>query len=823
MALQEPRDIVTDRLLELLFEHEGAGLCVVGPDGSVLRANAEWLRSGKGLVLTARAASGTAPEKDRWVGALGAESEVFLRKVIDATPSMVFVKDFDGRFVLGNDALGQCYGRPVQELVGKTDADFNSNAEEVANFLRDDRDVMTTRRPKLIAEEPVTQGDGKVRWFSTVKVPLVNDDGSCDKVLGVATDITDRKRAEEALRRSEERFRKLLESSMLGLAIGDETGGLTYVNDALLRLIGYGREDVLSGRLRWDALTPAEHLPLDARAIAELHEHGRTEPYEKAYVTKDGRRVPILVGVVPIERTATGHLVLAAYVVDLSSRKRVEQELQESEARFRTLADNAPDVIARFDHAMRHVYMNRAAEAVTGVPAERFLGKTSRQLGMPAPLVATWEAHIRRVLEGGAPVTMEFELTKSGAASPAHYEARLVPERAADGSVQSVLCLARDMTERRRMEQALREADQRKDEFLATLSHELRNPLAAITSAAGVIRHRLACGQDVERPLEVLERQIRNSARLLDDLLDVARITRGVMQLKKTPVLVETVVRSALDSQAALIESARHALTVELPAEPVVVDADPTRLEQIVSNLLNNAAKYTPAGGRIAVSVERRDREVGIHVKDSGHGIPPALLPRVFDLFVQAEQSLARSQGGLGLGLTLVKKLAELHGGTVEARSEGPGKGSEFIVRLPARVTAEPPAAPAAATGPPRARRILLVEDNYDSAELLAEFLASLGHDVAVAHDGPAALDAAARVHPEIVLLDIGLPGMDGYEVGRRLRASDPQAPVLVALTGYGQEEDRSRSRNAGFAHHLTKPFEPAALERLLAGLGPRH
>src|SRR6266540_4988462 len=692
MALQEPRDIVTDRLLELLFEHEGAGLCVVGPDGSVLRANAEWLRSGKGLVLTARAASGTAPEKDRWVGALGAESEVFLRKVIDATPSMVFVKDFDGRFVLGNDALGQCYGRPVQELVGKTDADFNSNAEEVANFLRDDRDVMTTRRPKLIAEEPVTQGDGKVRWFSTVKVPLVNDDGSCDN------------------------------------ALGDETGGLTYVNDALLRLIGYGREDVLSGRLRWDALTPAEHLPLDARAIAELHEHGRTEPYEKAYVTKDGRRVPILVGVVPIERTATGHLVLAAYVVDLSSRKRVEQELQESEARFRTLADNAPDVIARFDHAMRHVYMNRAAEAVTGVPAERFLGKTSRQLGMPAPLVATWEAHIRRVLEGGAPVTMEFELTKSGAASPAHYEARLVPERAADGSVQSVLCLARDMTERRRMEQALREADQRKDEFLATLSHELRNPLAAITSAAGVIRHRLACGQDVERPLEVLERQIRNSARLLDDLLDVARITRGVMQLKKEPVLIEGVVRSAIDSQAALIESARHALTVELPAEPVVVDADPTRLEQIVSNLLNNAAKYTPAGGRIAVSVERRDREVGIHVKDSGHGIPPALLPRVFDLFVQAEQSLARSQGGLGLGLTLVKKLVELHGGSVEARSEGPGKGSEFIVRLPVlAVESGLPDGDREADRidrrPSPRRRVLVVDDNVDAAESLALLL----------------------------------------------------------------------------------------------------
>ena len=562
MALAEAHDTLSDRLLDLLFEHARGGLCVVGPGGAVLRANEEWLRSGEGLVLTARAVE----ENGRWTGPLGRDGEAFLRKVIDATPSMVFVKNWEGEFVLGNDALGRCYGRPVQDLVGKTDADFNPNAEEVASFLRDDREVMAARCAKLIPEEPVTHASGEVRWFSTVKVPLLNDDGSCDKVLGVATDITARKRAEEALR----------------------------------------------------------------------------------------------------------------------------------------------------------------------------------------------------------------------------------------------------------------EAHQRKDEFLATLSHELRNPLAAITSATSVIRRRLATGQDVERPLEVLERQIRNSARLLDDLLDVARITRGVMQLKKEPVLIEGVVRSAIESQAALIESAGHALTIELPPEPVIVDADPTRLEQIVSNLLNNAAKYTPAGGRIVVAVERRWGEVAIRVKDSGNGIPAALLPRVFDLFVQAEQSLARSQGGLGLGLTLVRKLAELHGGAVEAHSEGPGKGSEFVVRLPATVTTRRPAA-AAARGPPRARRILLVEDNYDSAELLSEFLASLGYDVAVAHDGPEALDVAVRVQPEIVLLDIGLPGMDGYEVGRRLRTAKPDVPILVALTGYGQEEDRGRSRDAGFAHHLTKPFDPATLERLLAGLGRAH
>jgi PAS domain S-box-containing protein len=491
------------------------------------------------------------------------KGEDFLRKVLDATPNMVFVKDWEGHFLLANDALASTYGTVVGALIGRTDADFNADPEQLARFERDDREVMTTRREKLIAEEPVTRADGQVRWFSTVKVPLVDEDGTCNKVLGVATDITDRKLAGEAL------------------------------------------------------------------------------------------------------------------------------------------------------HA----------------------------------------------------------------------------------------------------------ANRHKDEFLAMLAHELRNPLAAISSATHVIRLSLARGQSVDRPIEILERQVRNSARLLDDLLDVGRITRGALRLHREEVRLDTVIGGAVDSQRSILDAARHELTVTLPPTPVYVDADPTRLEQILANLLNNAAKYTPPGGHIAVAVDRDGGEVVVHVIDDGIGIPADLLPHVFDLFVQASQSLDRSRGGLGLGLPLVRRLVEMHGGRVEARSAGPGRGCEMVVRLPearrgeAEATDLLPAVPRRTAG----RRILLVEDNFDAAELLAECLQSFGHEVTVVHDGPAALEAAARESPEVVLLDIGLPGMDGYEVARRLRDSPEGAPVLIAISGYGQDDDRRRSREAGFSHHLTKPVEPEALEHLLS------
>lgn len=373
----------------------------------------------------------------------------------------------------------------------------------------------------------------------------------------------------------------------------------------------------------------------------------------------------------------------------------------------------------------------------------------------------------------------------------------------------------------------IQEADRRKNEFLAMLAHELRNPLAPVRNAVHVMRMRGEGNPELTWARDVIDRQVTHLVRMVDDLLDVSRITRGKIQLSLEPMEVEHVVSRAVETSRPLIEAHNHRLTVSLPEEPLRVKGDGTRLGQVLANLLNNAAKYTPDGGQIELRVTREEGEAVFRVRDSGAGIPREMLTKVFDLFTQVERSLDRSQGGLGIGLTLVQRLVELHGGRVEAFSEGVGKGSEFVVRLPVfdegMVDAECPASteamPAIAT---ITHRVLVVDDNVDAADSLGMILRLNGHQVAIAHDGPGALAAAESFQPEAVLLDIGLPVLDGYEVARRLRRSDAGAGLLlVAVSGYGQEEDRLRSREAGFDHHLTKPVAFADLEDVLRTLRP--
>jgi signal transduction histidine kinase/ActR/RegA family two-component response regulator len=373
--------------------------------------------------------------------------------------------------------------------------------------------------------------------------------------------------------------------------------------------------------------------------------------------------------------------------------------------------------------------------------------------------------------------------------------------------------------------EALRQADRQKDEFLATLSHELRNPLAPIRNALHVLRLAGGDEQTRARVIDTLERQTSNVIRLVDDLLELSRINQGRIDLRKERVKLSSVLRSALESSAQLVESAGHELVIAEPPEPVLLYADPVRLIQVIANLLNNAAKYTERGGRIVVSTRMFGSQAEISVRDSGIGIAKDMLGQIFEMFVQADTSRDRARQGLGIGLTLVKRIVDLHGGTVEARSEGPGKGSEFIVRLPAfadqRVaTSEPTPQPA---GAERRRsdlirfRILVVDDHHDAGESLATLLRLLGHQVRVAYDGLGGLEAARVFRPHVALLDIGMPGMDGIELGARLR-QEPEFErlLLIALTGYGRDEDRRRSSEAGFDHHLVKPVDIAALNALL-------
>ena len=377
-----------------------------------------------------------------------------------------------------------------------------------------------------------------------------------------------------------------------------------------------------------------------------------------------------------------------------------------------------------------------------------------------------------------------------------------------------------DVTDTHEAIAALREADRRKDEFLATLAHELRNPLAPVRNALGVLKIKGPATPEVQWARDVIDRQMQQMTRLIDDLLDTSRIGTGKIELRRERLEFAEVMHGALESSRPLIAQHGHELHVELPPGPVWLHGDLVRLSQVFCNLLNNAARYTPHGGRIEVHAARTEEDVLVTVRDNGIGIPREMLPRVFDMFTQVDRSLERSRGGLGIGLTLVRQLVELHGGHVEARSAGLGQGSEFVVRLP--VLAEPvvrgaaprPAVAAIATG----RRVLVVDDNEDAAESLAMLLRLMGLQCRTAHDGPSGLELARAEQPDVVLLDIGLPGLNGYDVARAIRAEGWSAHTrLIALTGWGQDDDRRRSRAAGFDAHLVKPV---SMEQLVEVLG---
>ena len=470
---------------------------------------------------------------------------------------------------------------------------------------------------------------------------------------------------------------------------------------------------------------------------------------------------------------------------------------EEEDGQFRALVEGGADAVLVVSPDGTIVYANPAAGALLGRPHRELVG---RQFGTPVVGGETTEVDLLRA-DGSAGVAEMRAVALTWRGQPAQFAS------------------LRDVTDRKRAEAALAEAGRRKDEFLAMLAHELRNPLAPIRNAVYLLRARTAPDAPGRDTLDMMDRQVEHMARLLDDLLDVSRVTHGAIRLQKVPLDAGEVIARAVETAGPHVDARRHSLVVEAEPGPHPLHGDLARLVQVVSNLLINAAKYTPDGGRIAVSLRREGNDAVVRVRDNGVGIQPELVPHLFETFAQGARSLARSEGGLGLGLALVRSLTELHGGTVHGRSDGPGKGAEFEVRLPLALPREPAPRPAepAKTRSATPLRILVVDDNVDAADSLVQVLELLGHVAEAAYDGPSGVAGAVRYRPDLVFLDIGLPDMDGYAVARALRAAPEAAGArIVALSGYAQDADRARSREAGFDDHLMKPLDSAALVRAL-------
>jgi PAS domain S-box-containing protein len=494
-------------------------------------------------------------------------------------------------------------------------------------------------------------------------------------------------------------------------------------------------------------------------------------------------------------------------------------ELRRSEERFRLLIERVQDyAIFMLDREGLITSWNVGAERIKGYAAEEAIGRHFSVFYPPEDIAAGKpQENLRRAVEEGRVEDEGWRVRRDGSRFWADVVITALFDE--EGRLHGFAKVTRDMTERRRAE-ALQEADRQKNQFLAVLAHELRNPLAPILNALHVIGRPDAGPEAIAQAQAIAERQVRHMAKLLDDLLDVSRVSEGRIELRREVLDLARTAKEAAETMRGLAAEREQQLRLELPDEAVPVDADPTRIDQVLINLLGNAIRYTPPGGRLSLSVARDEQSAVVRVRDNGFGIEPDMLPKIFDFFVQAGKNRG-SAGGFGIGLTLVRKIVELHGGTVTASSAGPGQGSEFVVRLPLaerpreNASANAAAEEAVVGGEPL--RVLVVDDNVDLADSLVLMLRFLGHEVRAACDGPEALAAAAEFSPDLVVLDVGMPGMNGYEVARRLRIQPGGGrPYVAALTGWGEPSDRVQSRASGINEHLVKPVEPKALERVL-------
>ena len=662
--------------------------------------------------------------------------------------------------------------------------------------------------------------DGSVRWASSRARALFEErDGRrrIARIVGVTLDVTDQLETERALLASEDRYRVVIEASPIGFTM------LRAIRDAHRRVADFSwlHMNPAAGRLLGRTPTEVAGRRVSETLAGVWNTGGLWEALLRVVETRQPERIEVDSAVEGVPGTFSGVLApfedgVATWFEDITARKTDERALRSAQAELRKVTDLMAAGVTRCSRDLRYLWVSRRYANWIGRPIDAIAGRPIAEV-LGSAAAERLRPHFERVLTG-VPVEYEEEVDFAGIGRRwirASYE----PTRDAAGVPDGWVAVVTDITARKSIENQLAEADRRKDEFLATLAHELRNPLAALSAASHLVVRSTGDPAVTAKASETLVRQVEQMSRLLDDLLDVSRITRGKLTLRTAPVDVRDAIEAAIDTARPAIDAKGHRLALDLPAAPVVVVGDVVRLGQVFANLLVNAAKYTDPGGAISVGARVEGDALLATVADTGIGIAPAQVSRIFEMFSQEHGPLERGEGGLGIGLALTKALVEMHGGAIAVESAGLGRGSAFTVRLPIAATQHRVERPTARRDAPAVRqRILVVDDNRDALESLALLLETDGHAVRTAGDGESALATAAAHPADVVLLDIGMPVLDGYEVARRLRALEScRDAVLVAVSGWGQAEHKRRTAEAGFDHHLTKPVDWRVLRALVA------
>jgi PAS domain S-box-containing protein len=680
--------------------------------------------------------------------------------------------------------------------------------------------VIASRQPDTMAtvrydvRRPAGEGGGfEERYWHVTNVPVLDDHGAVEYIAH---------HVEDARAKSKRDAIEILDSITEGFFTLDRQWRFDYVNREAHRILG--REPgTLAGRVLWEVYPGLEGTDFETcyrRTMTQRRKSSFTAFYPGHQRWYEVTCFPAIEGISVYFRNVTEERQVQA------ERERLALDSARQRRMYETALNSTPDLIYVFDLEHRIIYANEALLRMWGVTEAYAYGRKLPDLGYEPWHVAMHDREIEQVVASRAPIRGEVPF--SGTNGRRIYDYIFAPVLGPDGTVVAVAGTTRDVTERQAAEQAMREqaerlteSDRAKDEFLATLSHELRNPLAPLRNSFELLRRLPGVDAKVAGVHSMMERQVNHLVRLVDDLLEMSRISRGTLSLRDERVPLETVVRNAVETSEPLVQAARHTLTMDLPGEPLWLQGDPVRLAQILANLLNNAARYTDDGGTIVVRARREGEQAVISVRDNGIGIAPDVMPRMFEMFSRGHRETGRHQGGLGIGLALSRRLAQMHNGSLDAVSDGPGRGSEFTVRLPLAAPAPTSEAVPDTTESRLAKtRVLVVDDNHDAGDSLGQVLDMLGAEVRVARDGAEGIEAFAAHRPSVVLLDIGMPGLNGYDVAREIRTRFPEHPAtLVALTGWGQEDDRRRAREAGFDHHLVKPAEIDALQKLLSSI----